>query len=142
MTILSANNRPTSKSLDHLFNEFFGGQYQYPATNGQQPAANIQETNESFLLEMMVPGRNKQDFKLSFEKGILSIAYESSETTKQEDVKTLRQEFNLQSFKRSFHVDETIDIEKIEARYENGILLLTLPKKTTKEEAVKTIQIL
>lgn len=142
MALLSTHQRPVSKSFDNLFNEFFATQSQYPQTKGQLPSTNIYETKDGYLLEMMAPGRNKANFKLSMEKGILTVGYETSEKLKQEDTKALRQEFNLPSFKRSFHVDESIDTEKIEARYENGLLILTLPKKAVKEETGKIINII
>ena len=63
------------------------------------------------------------------------------EEAKNEDVKVVRREFSYQSFKRSFTVDEKINAEGIQAKYENGLLKLYLPKKAEEKHPVKTISI-
>ena len=90
---------------------------------------------------MNVPGRNKEDFNVAVDKGLLTISYEKKEEAKNEDVKVVRREFNFQSFKRSFTVDEKINTEAIQAKYENGLLKLLLPKKAESQQPVKTITI-
>lgn len=105
------------------------------------PAVNIVETPEAYHLELNVPGRNKEDFNISVDKGILSISYEKKEEEKKEDVKVVRREFSYQSFKRSFTIDEKINAEAIQAKYENGLLKLLLPKKAEQQQPVKTINI-
>lgn len=142
MAFLQINNRPVSKSFDHLFNEFFTSPGSSIQNKVQTPATNILESADAFQLQMLVPGRNKSDFKISLEKSILVIAYDSKEPLQQPELKTLREEFVLGSFKRSFHVDESIDTENIQAKYENGILFLSLPKKQQKAENNRNISIM
>ena len=105
------------------------------------PAVNILETNDAYHLEVNAPGRNKEDFVLSVDKGLLTISYEKKEETKSDNVKVVRREFNTQSFKRSFTIDEKINTEAIQAKYENGLLKLLLPKKADIQQPVKTINI-
>lgn len=100
------------------------------------PATNIYEEGNSYFLELNVPGRKKEEFKISVESDLLTISYERLDQPVNDERKTIRREFSFPSFKRSFSLDENIDIENISAQYENGILNLSLPKK----EAVKTVK--
>ena len=98
-------------------------------TQNQLPAVNIKENDHQFEILLAVPGLNKKDFKIELNEDILTI---SSEIKKEENVQEenySRKEFSYSSFKRSFTLPETVNEEKIEASYENGILNLILPKK-------------
>jgi len=100
---------------------------------GNAPAVNIKETDKDFELELAVPGRKKSDFNIEIDKDVLTI---SSEIKNEDEVKKenyTRREFGFTSFKRAFTLPETIDNDKIEANYEDGLLKLVLPKK---EEAL------
>ena len=66
---------------------------------------------------------------------------EKQEKNEEKTAKIVRREFNFTSFKRSFNLDEKIDTEKIEAKYENGILQVILPKKEVQKPLVKQISI-
>jgi HSP20 family protein len=127
-------------NLGVIFDELFNG---FPATWGRDvsntavPAVNIHETNEAYHVELNAPGRNKEDFKVNLEKGLLTISYEKKTEAENKDLKTIRKEFAYSSFKRSFTVDDKINTGGIQAKYENGVLKLYLPKK---EEVVVTPQ--
>lgn len=140
MTLVKLNNRP-AKSFD-VFDEFFNS---FPTTWGaprqNSPAVNIHETKDAWHLELNAPGNNKEDFKIQLEKGLLTISFEKQEETKSEDYKTIRREFSSSSFKRSFSVDEKINTENIQAKYENGILKVLLPKKEDTVQPGKQIEI-
>ncbi|MBC7849203.1 MAG: Hsp20/alpha crystallin family protein [Chitinophagaceae bacterium] len=132
--MVKLNNRPVAKNIDNLFDELlnnFPGVWgnTWKDENANFPAMNIHETAEAFHLEVNAPGRTKEDFTINLENGLLSIGFEQKKETENVDYKTLRREFTFRSFKRSFQVDDSIDSEKIQARYENGILKLLLPKK-------------
>jgi HSP20 family protein len=134
---------PVQKSINNLFDEFFN---EMPALNKTvnnlfAPAVNIVETNDAYHLELMAPGRNKEDFSIAVEKEVLTISYEKKEENKQEDFKIVRREFSYQPFKRSFTLDEKINAESIQAKYENGLLKLLLPKKKEVAQPVKTISV-
>jgi HSP20 family protein len=90
---------------------------------------NIIETKDNYELEFNVPGRNKEDFKITVDKNVLTVSYEKKEEQKDESKKFIKKEFSSRSFKRSFNLDEKINAEAINAKYENGILTLTLPIK-------------
>lgn len=146
MTTVKLNNRPVVKNFDNLFNELFNN---LPASWGETwkddnfhfPPVNIHETKGAYHLELNVPGRSKEDFNISVEDGQLIISFEQKEESKQEDYKTIRREFNFRSFKRSFVVDDTVNTDDIQARYENGLLKLLLPKKEQVKEGNKQITV-
>ena len=133
MTMVKLNNRPAVNNFDSLFNELFNS---FPSSwNGVTkegnsfPAINVHETKDAYHLELNAPGRSKEDFKIQLENGQMVISFEQKQEEQKEDYKTLRREFSFKSFKRSFTVDENVDVDNIQARYENGILKLLLPKK-------------
>ena len=139
MTLVKNNYR----TFNDLFDEFFT---QVPATqtNGSTlnvPPVNIHETNDAFHLELVAPGLQKEDFKVAIEKGLLTISYEKQNETEKEDYKTHRKEFSVRSFKRGFSVDDKINAEGIQAKYENGVLKLLLPKKEEVKVSLKQITI-
>src|SRR5258706_14947617 len=140
MTLVKNNFRPVN--FNSVFNELFN---EFPAFADKAglnfPPVNIAETNEAYHVELNAPGRNKEDFKINADKGLLTISYEKKEETKSEDVKTVRKEFSFQSFKRSFSLDDKVDVTNIQAKYENGLLKILLPKKATIQEAATQITI-
>lgn len=141
MTLMNLNNRPAARNYDALFNDFFN----FPLSNGTSTRsgvpANIFETENAYHLELNVPGRNKEDFNVSVDKNLLTITYENKEEKEVKDQKFVRREFRFENFTRSFSIDENINAENIEAKYENGLLKFTLPKAEIKKPQVKTIAI-
>lgn len=111
-------------------------------TRSQVPV-NIRETDKAYELEVVAPGLQKQDFQLNLAGDQLTIAFSHKEENKEEnkDRGWLRQEYKKRSFSRSFTVDDTVDAAKAVARYENGVLQLTLPKKESAQKVSRTIQV-
>lgn len=143
MTFMKLSNRPSGKSIDNLFNEILGN---FPGLVNNfdtfsYPSANINETKDGFHIELNVPGRTKEDFKVTVENGLLTVGYDQKDDNQQEDYKTIRREFSAKSFKRSFQIDENIDIEGIQAKYENGILKFFVPKKEMAKPNNKQISV-
>jgi len=79
---------------------------------------------------------------VNVENGLLTISYEKKESQEQKDYKTIRREFSFRSFKRSFSIDDKINADAIQARYENGVLKVFLPKKEEIKVSPKEISIL
>lgn len=136
-------NQPTLKTLDSFLDNLLSDLPVAKNTNYISfPAVNIIETNDNYELEFNVPGRKKEDFKITVDKNVLTVSFEKNEEHKEENKQFIKREFVTQSFKRSFTLDEKINADNIDAKYENGILFLTLPKKeevkvTPKEISVK-----
>jgi len=139
MTLVKHNYRNLGNAFEDLFS-------QLPAAWGRElnlntPAVNIHETADAFHLEVSAPGLNKDDFKVNLDKGLLTISYEKKSEAENKDYKTHRREFTTTSFKRSFTVEDKINEEGIQAKYDNGILKLLLPKKEDVKVAPKEISI-
>jgi HSP20 family protein len=130
------DNLLTETGLGNVFHDGLG-------FNGFQgyPAVNIHESKEAYSLELAAPGFDKSDFNLSLEGNLLTISAEKKQAQENNQKNQVRQEFGYQSFKRSFTVDEQINVAAINAKYENGILMVTLPKQEIPAEAVKTIPV-
>lgn len=130
------------KTVNDLFDEFFKLPATWEKARGLNvPPVNIYETNDSYHLELVAPGLKKEDFKINLEKDLLTISYEKKAENDNKDYKTHRSEFNVAGFKRSFSVDDKINGEGIEAKYENGLLKLYLPKKEEVKSLPKEITI-
>lgn len=110
--------------------DWFGG---VDAYKQYSPAVNVKETDNGFELEMAIPGRKKDDFKIEIDKEVLTISSEINKEENETEGNYTRREFSFSSFKRVFSLPETIDADKINASYEDGILKFVLPKK---EEAL------
>jgi len=142
MTLVKVNNHPAmnlSSFVDEFFQDFSPSWSR--ESNFGFPPVNIHETKDAYHLELSAPGRNKEDFQLSVDKGQLTIAFEKKEETKTEEYKTIRKEFSFKSFKRTFSVDDRVDANGIQAKYENGVLKLYLPKKEQEKESAKQISV-
>lgn len=147
MTLVRFKNSPASASFNNLMGDFFSTapslfRDDLPSS-GFKPFApvNIKETERGYLLEVIAPGLEKDDFKINLEQNILTISAEKKAATENADGKEIRKEYRFQSFKRSFTVDENINAESISAKYVNGVLTLNLPKKEAVKEAPKQITI-
>lgn len=106
------------------------------------PEANILENGKDYKIELAAPGLDRKDFKVEIQDGVLNISAEKEEETKEEDKNFRRREFSYNSFSRSFTLPENLVTDKIDAKYENGVLRLTLPKKeVTISKPVKQIKV-
>ncbi len=139
MAYVQFNRKPFEGTFSNLVDDLFS---EFPAllNNGfnntvrkDAVPVNVKETEKSYQLELVAPGFEKADFKISLEQNLLTISAEKQAETKAENEKQIRKEYSFRSFKRSFTLDDKIDATNIDASYINGILTLNLPKK----EAVK-----
>jgi|ERR1041385_2413061 HSP20 family protein len=106
------------------------------------PAVNIKESGKLFNIEFAAPGFGKNDFKINVEDDVLTISAEKQEEKKDEGERYTKKEFNYASFSRSFTLPQNANGEKVDSKYENGILKLTLPKKEeTKVSSRKEIKV-
>ncbi len=120
-------NRPNlSDMLDNMLERNFNTGFERKC--GCVPATNILEKENGYEIELAAPGMKKEDFKLEVENKLLSVIYEKKADEAQQEVEYLQQEFHMDEFTRSFTIPETADAEKIKARYDNGILYISIPK--------------
>ena len=129
----SALNNALPMLLDNFFNRdaFREGNLNFYDASTSIPAVNIKENADGYALEMVAPGMAKTDFKVELENDVLTISAEKSNQTSESDEGVYsRKEFSYQSLKRSFTFPQDIvDTERIEAKYEDGILYIKIPKK-------------
>ena len=144
MTVVRFKNRPNgAAAFNNLLSDVFP---QFPSLykqdlSQQATPVNIRETEKEYLLDVVAPGLNKEDFKISLENNLLAIEVEKKEERMNEGEKFIRREYQFQSFKRFFTLDEKINADGISAQYVNGVLTLNLPKKEEVKPATKQISI-
>ncbi|HXD76653.1 MAG TPA: Hsp20 family protein [Puia sp.] len=127
-------------NLNRFFDDRIWGFNGLPADS--RVPVNIRETDSAYELELMAPGLRKEDFQLSYADDTLTVSFEhKEEKAPAQDKRWVRREFRTGSFSRSFSVDRTVDVDKAQARYENGILLLTLPKKDEAKRISRKIDV-
>lgn len=141
-------NNPAFQFFNEDFNNVLKNlDTMYPSKQNNQlafnniPAVNVKEVEGSFQIEVAAPGLKKEDFKLSLHENRLSISTKKEESSEEKTEKYTRQEFNYSSFQRTFNLPKSVDGEKIEATYNDGILNINLPKKEEIKPAVKEIAV-
>lgn len=107
----------------------FDEKFWYPEKSIEIPSANVIENDNEFKLELSAPGFDKKDFKVEIQEGMLNISAEKENKTEETKENYRKKEFSYSSIRRSFALPENVKDEKIDAKYENGILKLVLPKK-------------
>ena len=109
---------------------------------GLTPLANINESKDKYKIDLSVPGLKKEDFKIEVDNGILQVSCEKQEDVKETSENYKRKEFSYSSFSRSFQLPDNINEEGIDAKYDNGILTILIPKKEiSMPKQKKTIQV-
>lgn len=121
-----------NKTMPSFLDEFFGGDI-FDSVNSSNkignslPAVNIQENEESFTVEVAAPGMKKKYFSIELNNNILVISCEKEEKSK--DKRFTRREFNYSSFRRTFTLPDSVEVDNINAIYEDGVLKLNIPKR-------------
>ena len=119
------NNNVFPSLINEFFNDDFG--MNFLNRSHSVPSVNSVENNDSFEIDLAVPGMKKEDFTIELNDKVLVISSETSNTM--ENDKMRLNEFNFSSFQRSFRVPDSVDQDKIKANYKNGILKIKLPKR-------------
>ena len=124
-------NTPT---LTSVFDEFFNMDpfdwSGWRKVGSTSPAVNVSETENDYKVEVAAPGMKKEDFNIRVDNNnMLTISSEKKIEDEDKDGDYTRREFSYTAFTRSFHLPDTADDEHIEAKYNDGILHLTIPKK-------------
>jgi len=140
----SLNNFPTVFD-DFLNRDLFNwGLNNFSDTNTTIPAVNIKERPDDYVVEVAAPGMTKKDFRVQLEGNTLTIGSEKTSRKEEgEDVRYISREFSYQSFSRTFTLQkDVVDTERIQAKYEDGVLHLLIPKKEhAKQKQPRLIEI-
>ena len=138
------NNFPTLFD-DFLNRDIFNwGLNNFSNTNTTIPAVNIKESADNYVVEVAAPGMKKEDFKVQLDGNSLTISSERSSSREQEgEVRFATREFSYQSFSRTFTLQkDVVDTERIQAKYEDGVLHLMIPKmEHAKQKQPRLIEI-
>lgn len=126
--------------LDGVFDDFFT-----PVRGDEMSKmrCDIYEKDGIYTMEMDIPGFNREDVKIEVDDNdYLTITAEKNSETNDEDSDKnyVRKERSYGKYQRSFYVGD-IDKDKIDAKFENGILKITMPKKEEEKSSKKTIEI-
>ncbi|MCE2961910.1 MAG: Hsp20/alpha crystallin family protein [Chitinophagales bacterium] len=144
MTLLKwQKDNKLAPSYSSLFNDWFDDNYFDKVAIGTSvPAVNIKDNDKDFSVTIAAPGLKKEDFKIALNHNILTISSEQkSEKEEKEEGKFTRKEYSYSSFSRSFTIPETVETDHIDAKYENGELKITLPKKEKATKVAKEITV-
>ncbi|MEQ9264633.1 MAG: Hsp20/alpha crystallin family protein [Balneolaceae bacterium] len=134
-----ANTDGFSKSFNDVVDEFFNYSNNYRKDNFM-PSVDISETDTQFEVAVQLPGLKKEDISVNLEKSQLTISGERKLKSEDEGKNFHRLETSFGKFSRTFYLPDTIDEESISAKYEDGILDITINK--SEEKAKKQIEII
>jgi HSP20 family protein len=145
MTLVQRNRSLFPSIWNGFFDDdWFGGNPNIAQAGTSVPAVNIKDTVDNYELEMAAPGMKKDDFHVDLDNNLLTISAEakSENSDKDKDGNYSRMEFSYSSFSRSFTLPDTVQAEKIAAKYKDGVLRIVLPKKEeAKPKPIKQISI-
>ncbi len=133
---LIKRNRDSFPTFPALVDDFFGrelfnwGNSNFSSTGTSVPSVNIRENADAFEVEVAAPGMQKSDFRIRLDGNTLTISSSKEHNEERKEGIYSRREFSYQSFQRSLLLPkDVVDEDGISARYENGLLELTIPKK-------------
>ena len=144
MKLVPRNNNLGVSLFDNMFDDFFKDPFFTRNNSVKVMKTDIQEKDDKYILDMDLPGYDKEDIKAQLKDGYLTITAQknTSNDEKDEEGNYIRRERYCGKCSRSFYVGDSIKEEDIKASFNNGILELTFPKEVPqKEEEMKYITI-
>ena len=125
--LVNYNPLSVSKFFDDFFNrditDFFGSDGSLTL-----PSVNVVENEDSYRIEVAAPGLEKNDFNLEVDGDMLIISAKKEASDEVKEDQYMRREFNYTSFRRTFQLPEGVNADEIGAKYDNGVLQVSLPK--------------
>ena len=133
---MSALTKRGSMGLPSVFddffkpwNEWFSKDENFWGRSLSMPSVNITEDEGGYNVSLAAPGLKRDDFKIDISGNMITISSEKEENKEEKEKKFTRREYNYSSFSRSFNLPEEVNKEGIEAKYADGVLNISLPKK-------------
>lgn len=130
----------TNSLFDDLFNDRFFNNGDLTVGKSFTPQVDISETEKAFELSFAIPGIKKDEINIDLNEGQLIVSGERKFEERKEEKNFHSVETRYGSFSRSFHLPDNIDANKVEAKYEDGLLNIIIPKDEKKIQK-KTIAI-
>lgn len=138
MTLLKRNS-PSSLRLSDFFDEDL---FNFKSAHDDwMPAVNIVDNSKNYQIEVAAPGIKKNDFNVVIENGILTVSGKTEVVEEESKKNYTRKEFSSQSFTRSFTLPENVNQDDVEAKYQDGVLKLTLTKIKESAPSKKEINV-
>jgi len=130
MTLIKTNENLGPFGLDNFFTDdhFFNNKWLEKNLKNHFPAVNIKENKNEFAIEFASPGFSKNDFKIDIDDNVLTISAHKDSEIIEENHNFTRKEFSYSSFSRAFTLPKNANPDKIDAKYNDGILQLSIPK--------------
>ena len=125
------------RDLERFFSDF--GLDLWKSDTIWQPAVDIVETKDSFEVKAELPGMKKDDIKIEFEDGVLTLTGERKSEKEDKDKNFYRMERRYGKFQRCFALPKNVKVEEIKASYKDGVLTVNIPK--AEEAKAKEIEI-
>lgn len=122
------------RGMQREIDRMFDGVFPVRAANGNSgatawaPRVDVIDNDDAYLVHVDVPGVSKDDLKINYQDGILSISGERKHANEEREDNYLRVERSYGRFDRSFKLPQSVDVAKIEAKYNDGVLTVTVPK--------------
>jgi HSP20 family protein len=134
--------REMQRDIDSVFNNFLTGRQPQPGASLMIPSVDVYETDDEYVFEFELPGFKKDDVKVKVEDNVLTVSSEVKEEKKEDKGKNYHiVERRYGSFKRQFSLPEDCEVEKIDAKFENGVLQLKIQKKEEEKKKAIDVQI-
>jgi len=122
--------------FDRIFDDMFGNMFPSVAdgfgddffTKGSYPKVNVVNYEDGIEIDAAIPGITKEDISLEITDGVLTIQGTGNQSRHVDDSQYLKREIKRSSFRRSFTLGDNLDSAKVSAKFDNGILTLSIPK--------------
>lgn len=135
---------PVDTLIDRFFNEAmpaFGTEFGVEFfQNNSYPKVDVTDHPDKIMIEAEIPGLSRDDVSVDLEQNVLTITGGKRDTVVDDGVQYIRKELKRSSFKRSFKLGDNMNVKKIKADFENGLLNITVPKR--EKETPKKVKIL
>ena len=123
-------NYPFLPTVSDWFDDFFQKDLDvFSKFKSTVPSVNVKEVDKFYIIELAAPGLTKADFDINIDNNIITISSGSEQKEEDTNENYTKREFCYSAFKRAFTLPDTANPEDIDAKYENGILEITITKK-------------
>lgn len=136
------NNNSLGKRGDYFdtfFENFLTDNFFSPSISNRDFKVDVKDTENAYLIETDLPGINKENIDVSYDNGYLTITAKREDIIEDKKDNYVRRERSYGEFRRSFYIDD-VDENNIQAKFENGVLMLNLPKAESKKQKKIDIQ--
>ncbi|NQD69598.1 Hsp20/alpha crystallin family protein [Sphingobacterium shayense] len=137
----TVNSDVVNPYVNSIFDNFFNDSFITDRLVTRVPAVNISEDESSYKVELAAPGLKKSDFKINVDKNLITISVEKRDEKESEDKVYSKKEFSYLSFTRSFSLPDSVDYTRIDAAYEDGVLIVSVGKKEDAIVAKRLIEV-